>query len=62
MPVISMACGLIRLRFGPASLTSGRFHPIGTTEFRAFWHSRLRDSSARVDLWLDSPGGIPVLP
>lgn len=37
-------------------------HPIGTVEFRAFWHSRLRDDSARVDLWLDTSGGIPVLP
>ncbi len=34
---------------------------VGTAEFRAFWSERLGDS-ARLDLWLQSKGGLPALP
>jgi len=32
---------------------------ISTDEFREFWRSRLGDSASLVDIWVDSPGGVP---
>jgi len=33
--------------------------PVGTPEFRTYWKTRLADRGSAVDLWLDSPGGLP---
>lgn len=32
---------------------------IGTAEFRAFWKKELGNQASLVDIWLDSPGGVP---
>jgi aminopeptidase N len=36
--------------------------PTGTPEFRSFWKSKLGSNRQIVDLWLDSPGGLPDAP
>jgi Peptidase family M1 domain len=33
--------------------------PTGTSDFRSFWKSKLGAQYELVDLWLDSPGGLP---
>ena len=33
--------------------------PIGTPEFRSFWKAKLARQGNIVDVWLDSPGGLP---
>ena len=33
--------------------------PTGTPEFRSFWKAKLRDKGKLLDVWLDSPGGLP---
>jgi len=38
---------------------SGR--SIGTPEFRSFWKLRLGSQKDSLDIWLDSPGGLPEL-
>ncbi|HXY48204.1 MAG TPA: M1 family aminopeptidase [Terriglobales bacterium] len=34
---------------------------IGTAEFRGFWKQRLGNQKDSLDVWLDSPGGLPEL-
>jgi aminopeptidase N len=34
---------------------------IGTAEFRSFWNEALGDRKGSLDVWLDSPGGLPNL-
>jgi hypothetical protein len=34
--------------------------PIGTPEFRSFWKAKLAGQENIVDVWLDSPGGLPA--
>ncbi|HEV2401868.1 MAG TPA: M1 family aminopeptidase [Candidatus Sulfotelmatobacter sp.] len=34
----------------------------GTAEFRSFWKQELGDKKDLLDVWLDSPGGVPELP
>ena len=33
---------------------------IGTAEFRKFWKERLGNHAGELDVWLDSPGGLPA--
>jgi hypothetical protein len=36
--------------------------PTGTAEFRSFWKTMLEDQGDLIDVWLDSPGGLPAIP
>ena len=36
--------------------------PTGTAEFRSFWKTILEDHGDLIDVWLDSPGGLPANP
>jgi aminopeptidase N len=35
--------------------------PVGTPEFRSFWKAKVAGQGKLVDVWLDSPGGLPGL-
>jgi len=36
--------------------------PTGTGEFRSFWKAKLGGQGELIDVWLDSSGGVPIIP
>jgi hypothetical protein len=40
-------------------LQAYRGKPVGTPAFRTFWKTKPADRGRSLDVWLDSPGGLP---